>query len=64
MAAKRVLKPYASIGDATLYLGDAIDVMNRLPESSVDMVFADPPYGLSNGGFSVHSGQRQQRGLG
>ncbi len=26
--------------------GDCIDVMNSLPESSVDLVFADPPYNL------------------
>lgn len=58
MPAEKPLRPYASIGDATLYLGDAIDVMARMPESSVDMVFADPPYGLSNGGFSVHSGRQ------
>ncbi|MFA5766833.1 MAG: site-specific DNA-methyltransferase [Candidatus Paceibacterota bacterium] len=29
-----------------------------MPENSVDMVFADPPYLLSNGGFSVHAGRR------
>ncbi len=26
--------------------GDCIDIMNRLPEKSVDLVFADPPYYL------------------
>ena len=26
--------------------GDAIDVLNSLPENSVDLVFADPPYNL------------------
>ena len=26
--------------------GDSIEVMNRLPEESVDLVFADPPYNL------------------
>jgi site-specific DNA-methyltransferase (adenine-specific) len=31
--------------------------MAQLPENSVDMVFADPPYNLSNGGFSVHAGR-------
>lgn len=31
--------------------------MNRLPEKSVDMIFADPPYYLSNGGITVKSGQ-------
>ncbi|OHA51212.1 MAG: DNA methylase N-4 [Candidatus Terrybacteria bacterium RIFCSPLOWO2_01_FULL_40_23] len=32
--------------------------MNKLPEDSIDMIFADPPYNLSNGGFSVHAGKR------
>ena len=31
--------------------------MSLLPENSVDMIFADPPYNLSNGGFSVHAGR-------
>jgi len=58
MSKRPALKPYAQIGEAALYLGDAREVMNSLPESSVDMIFADPPYGLSNGGFSVHSGRQ------
>jgi modification methylase len=31
-------------------VGDCIDLMNGLPEGSVDMVFADPPYNLQLGG--------------
>jgi site-specific DNA-methyltransferase (adenine-specific) len=34
-----------------------IDLLSMLPENSVDMIFADPPYNLSNGGFSIHSGK-------
>ena len=30
--------------------GDCIDLMNRLPEKSVDVIFADPPYNLQLGG--------------
>ncbi len=30
----------------TILSGDCIDQMNSLPESSVDLVFADPPYNL------------------
>ncbi|NWF70091.1 MAG: site-specific DNA-methyltransferase [Chloroflexi bacterium] len=30
--------------------GDCIEVLNRLPEKSVDMIFADPPYNLQLGG--------------
>lgn len=40
-----------------LYHGDCIQIMKTLPERSVDMVFADPPYFLSNGGVSIHSGK-------
>lgn len=30
--------------------GDCIEMMNSLPEKSVDMIFADPPYNLQLGG--------------
>lgn len=30
----------------TIVAGDCIDVMNSLPEGSVDLIFADPPYNL------------------
>lgn len=43
---------------AALIHGDAVEVMRKLPASSVDLIFADPPYRLSNGGFSVHSGKQ------
>ena len=28
----------------TILAGDCIEEMNRLPEASVDLIFADPPY--------------------
>jgi len=33
-------------------------LLKNLPENSIDMIFADPPYNLSNGGFTVHAGKR------
>ena len=30
--------------------GDCIEAMNALPEKSVDLIFADPPYNLQLGG--------------
>jgi site-specific DNA-methyltransferase (adenine-specific) len=51
-------KPFAVIGDAILYNGDCLEILNSLPEKSVDMIFADPPYNLSNDGYSVHAGKR------
>ncbi|MFZ6655909.1 DNA-methyltransferase [Undibacterium sp. TJN19] len=34
------------IGNATLYLGDCIEVMKTMPDNSVDSVVTDPPYEL------------------
>jgi len=33
-----------------IHVGDCIELMNGLPEASVDMVFADPPYNLQLSG--------------
>ena len=41
-----------------LYRGDAIETLEKLPANSVDLIFADPPYNLSNGGFTCHAGKR------
>ena len=41
-----------------LLQGDALKLMRELPPESFDMIFADPPYFLSNGGFTVHAGKR------
>jgi site-specific DNA-methyltransferase (adenine-specific) len=51
-------KPYFQEDEFRLYLGDAVSLLKQLPDNSIDMVFADPPYFLSNGGFSVHAGKR------
>ena len=48
-------------GERDLYRvvqGDSLDLLSRLPAASVDLVFADPPYHLSNGGFTCQSGRR------
>lgn len=42
---------------AELIHGDCLDILEKLPEKSVDMIFADPPYNLSNGGITCHSGR-------
>jgi len=51
------IKPYFKEKDFVLYLSDAIALLDSIPVNSIDMVFADPPYNLSNGGFSVHAGK-------
>lgn len=51
-------KPFAEIGEAALFLGDMQDVMSNIPSESADLIFADPPYNLSNDGFTCHAGKR------
>jgi site-specific DNA-methyltransferase (adenine-specific) len=38
--------------------GDSLGLLERLPPRSVDLVFADPPYNLSNGGSTCQAGKR------
>lgn len=38
--------------------GDCVKLMAKMDAESVDFIFADPPYHLSNGGFSVKSGKQ------
>jgi len=40
-----------------LYRGDCLEILAAIPENSVDLVFADPPYFLSNGGITCHAGK-------
>jgi site-specific DNA-methyltransferase (adenine-specific) len=39
-----------------LYLGDSLELLKDIPQKSVDMIFADPPYFLSNDGITCSSG--------
>ena len=55
-------KPFAVFYDdlahsVRLLKGDCIAILNQARENSVDMIFADPPYFLSNGGISCHAGK-------
>ena len=45
-------------GRVTLYLGDSLQVLPRMDEGPFDVIFADPPYFLSNGGTTCRSGRR------
>src|SRR3989344_4815288 len=51
-------KPYYEKPRFNLYHANCLDILATLPENSTDMVFADPPYNLSNNGFSLHAGKR------
>lgn len=53
------LKPYYENKERfiKLFEGNCLEVLPRLPQNSVDMVFADPPYFLSNGGITCYAGK-------
>lgn len=51
-------KIYYSDDSFSLIQGDCFRILKLLPEKSVDVIFADPPYFLSNGGVSCHSGKQ------
>ena len=40
-----------------LYNADCIEILKTLRPNSIDLIFVDPPYFLSNGGKSIHSGK-------
>ena len=44
--------------EAKLFHGDTLDVLPELGlEGQVDLIFADPPYFLSNGGITCRNGK-------
>jgi site-specific DNA-methyltransferase (adenine-specific) len=49
--------PYFQEKSVKLFLGDSLELLKKIPKESVDMIFADPPYNLSNGGFTCHNGK-------
>lgn len=53
------LKYYFQSPDRRFQLvqGDSLQALKRIPAGSVDMIFADPPYFLSNGGMTCQGGR-------
>ena len=43
--------------DSALYLADSLKLLKNFPAESVDVIFADPPYFLSNGGRTCKGGK-------
>lgn len=53
-----MLKTYFKKDNFALYQGNCLEVLKEFPENYFDMIFADPPYMLSNGGFTCHAGKQ------
>ena len=52
-----MIKPYYEKPGFKLYHANSIDLLKELPEETIDMVFADPPYFLSSGSFTCQNGK-------
>jgi len=54
---QKSIKPVFKTSDFALYNNDCLEVMARFPDNYVDMIFADPPYLLSNDGITCYAGK-------
>lgn len=43
---------YFETEESQLILGDSFEILKKMKSESVDMIFADPPYFLSNDGVT------------
>jgi len=51
------INPYYSSENAIIFNQDCLEVLSRINENSINMIFADPPYMLSNNGFTCQNGK-------
>lgn len=51
------LKPFYFDSSSAVYLSDTFEALQNMHEECVDMIFADPPYFLSNDGISCSGGK-------
>ncbi|MFW9999942.1 MAG: DNA-methyltransferase [Candidatus Hodarchaeota archaeon] len=49
--------PYFKEKNFVLYHGDALDILNQFDSNKFDLIYADPPYFLSNDGVTCKSGK-------
>lgn len=50
-------KPYFETEAEQLFLGDSLELLKKFKRESIDMIFADPPYFLSNNGITCSGGK-------
>jgi site-specific DNA-methyltransferase (adenine-specific) len=51
------LEVYFSSESVAIFNQDCLEILSHIPENSIDMIFADPPYMLSNNGFTCQNGR-------
>ena len=63
MSMNRIIKSsekvtaYYETDNTILIKGNCFDILEKLEPESVDMIFADPPYFLSNNGITCKGGK-------
>lgn len=53
------MKEYLNTENFGLILGDVMSVLTQIEDGSIDLIFADPPYFLSNDGTTCKGGKRK-----
>lgn len=48
---------YFETNESQLVVGDSFEILTKMKPESVDMIFADPPYFLSNDGITCKGGK-------
>ncbi|MGX9134338.1 DNA-methyltransferase [Rummeliibacillus sp. JY-2-4R] len=51
------ISPYYEIEGCKLIKGNSLEILKQIPDNSIDLIFADPPYFLSNGGITCQAGK-------
>jgi site-specific DNA-methyltransferase (adenine-specific) len=51
------ITPFFSSNNSVIFNRDCLEILSRISENSIDMIFADPPYMLSNNGFTCQNGR-------
>jgi site-specific DNA-methyltransferase (adenine-specific) len=54
---KKKTKPFFTSDNSVVFNLDCLEVLSCINENSIDMIFADPPYLLSNNGISCQNGR-------
>ena len=52
-----MIEPYFQEKNFVLYFGDALEILDQFESEKFDLIFADPPYFLSNDGITCQSGK-------
>lgn len=54
---EKKVRLYSDTDDSQIILGDSFKILTKMKSESIDMIFADPPYFLSNDGITCKGGK-------